>query len=214
MVWNLEKELSKDYMVSVIKKVNEDRENHKVYPPSKQVFSALEGLDLEKIKVLILGQDPYHGPGQAHGMAFSVNKGVALPPSLRNIFKELEDDIGVNSPRDGYLQRWADEGVLLLNSVMTVRDGEPGSHNTFGWQKFTNGIISYLSKKPVPVVFILWGKQAQSHENLINDRANLIIKGPHPSPLSAYRGFFGSKPFSQANKYLIAQGIEPVDWRL
>ncbi len=187
---------------------------HTVYPPAADLFSAYRLCPPEQTRVLILGQDPYHGPGQAHGLAFSVKPGVPLPPSLVNIFKELQSDVGAPKPRDGYLVPWAEQGVLLLNAVLTVREGQANAHEGHGWEAFTDAVIQKVSDKPEPVVFMLWGSYAQKKEALIDTSRHIILKAPHPSPLSAKKGFFGSKPFSLTNEELKKAGREPIDWRL
>ncbi len=185
-----------------------------VYPEKDDIFNALQYTDYDEVKVVILGQDPYHGPGQAHGLSFSVQPGVKIPPSLRNIFKELNEDLGCNIPDNGYLKKWADQGVLLLNTVLTVREGEANSHRGKGWEQFTDKVISLLNEREKPVIFILWGKPAQSKLKLIDESKHKIIKSAHPSPLSAKRGFFGSKPFSRVNKMLREQDDQEIDWQI
>ena len=185
-----------------------------IFPPKKQIFRALELTPFENIKVVILGQDPYHGEGEANGLAFSVNKGIKLPPSLRNIYKELESDLGVKPPIQGDLTSWAKQGVLLLNSVLTVEKDKPGSHRNIGWEEYTDTIIKEISDKKENIVFILWGKYAQSKKDLIDERKHLVISSPHPSPFSARKGFFGSKPFSTTNTYLKSKGKKEIDWRV
>jgi uracil-DNA glycosylase len=194
--------------------VEHEREHHTVFPPEEDLFSAFQLTPYDAVKVLVLGQDPYHGPGQAHGLAFSVRPGVPPPPSLVNIFKELHDDLGLPPQRDGSLVPWAKQGVLLLNAVLTVRQATPNSHAGQGWEAFTDAVIRAVSDKQEPVVFILWGAYAQKKKKLIDERKHIVLAGPHPSPLSAARGFFGSKPFSHANQELKKRGREPVDWRL
>lgn len=194
--------------------VEEERREHTVYPSEEELFSAFRLTPYDEVKVLLLGQDPYHGPGQAHGLAFSVKPGVKPPPSLVNIFKELRSDLGVPKPRDGSLIPWARQGVLLLNAVLTVREGEPNAHEGHGWETFTDAVIQKVSDKPEPVVFILWGSYARRKEKLIDTTRHFVLKGPHPSPLSAKRGFFGSRPFSRTNEELVARGREPIDWSL
>ena len=178
------------------------------------IFNALKSVSYEDCKVVILGQDPYHGKGQAHGYAFSVKKGVRTPPSLINIYKEMHEDIGTYIPDNGYLKKWADQGVLLLNTSLTVRAGEPNSHEKLGWEILTDRIIKLLNDRQKPIVFILWGRNAQSKEPFITNPKHLIIKSPHPSPFSASRGFFGSKPFSRTNGFLKSVGQEPIDWQI
>jgi uracil-DNA glycosylase len=191
-----------------------ERSAHEVFPPAEQVFAAFQRTPPTHVKVVILGQDPYHGPGQAHGLCFSVPAGVALPPSLRNIFKELQADQGTPAPRQGCLFSWADQGVLLLNTTLTVRSGEAGSHQGQGWEQFTDQVIVSVNSFADPVVFILWGAAARKKRAMIDQEHHHVIESTHPSPLSAYRGFFGSAPFSQANAALIAAGQSPIDWSL
>jgi uracil-DNA glycosylase len=191
-----------------------DRSAHEVFPPAEQVFAAFQRTPPTQVKVVILGQDPYHGPGQAHGLCFSVPAGVALPPSLRNIFKELQADQGTPAPRQGCLFSWADQGVLLLNATLTVRSGDAGSHQGQGWEQFTDQVIVSVNSFADPVVFILWGAAARKKRAMIDQQRHHVIESAHPSPLSAYRGFFGSAPFSQANAVLIAAGRSPIAWAL
>jgi uracil-DNA glycosylase len=191
-----------------------ERSAHEVFPPAEQVFAAFQRTPPTQVKVVILGQDPYHGPGQAHGLCFSVPEGVALPPSLRNIFKELQADQGTPAPRQGCLFSWADQGVLLLNTTLTVRSGEAGSHQGQGWEQFTDQVIVSVNSFADPVVFILWGTAARKKRAMIDQQRHHVIESAHPSPLSAYRGFFGSAPFSQANAALTAAGRSPIDWAL
>ena len=191
-----------------------ERRDHTVYPPEEDLFSAFRLTPYEKVKVLLLGQDPYHGPGQAHGLAFSVRPGVKPPPSLVNIFKELQSDVGAPKPKDGSLVPWAEQGVLLLNAVLTVCQGEANAHAGHGWEYFTDAVIQKVSDKPEPVVFILWGSYAQKKRALIDESRHTVLAGTHPSPLSAKKGFFGSKPFSGANAALKKAGREPIDWTL
>ena len=188
--------------------------DHTVFPPLRDIFHAFHYTGYRDVKVVILGQDPYHGPNQAHGMSFSVRPGVPVPPSLRNMYKELEADLGCPSPDHGYLLPWAKEGVLLLNTVLTVRQGEPKSHQKKGWERFTNRVMKALNEKETPVVFILWGADARKKAAMIDHHRHLILEAPHPSPLSAYRGFFGSRPFSKANAFLEENGRDPVNWCL
>lgn len=189
---------------------------NEIYPPREELFTALQKTPPEKVRVIILGQDPYHEPGQAHGLAFSVKEGTKLPPSLRNIYKELEADMGLVPAESGNLLPWAEQGVLLLNTVLTVERGKANSHAAFGWQEFTDAVISAAATLPQPIAAVLWGAPAQKKENLLKDAAGprLILKAPHPSPLSAYRGFFGSRPFSRINRFLLANGEKPIDWKL
>ncbi|MFC0776223.1 uracil-DNA glycosylase [Terrimonas alba] len=185
-----------------------------IYPPGSQIFSAFNTTPFDKVKVVIIGQDPYHGPGQAHGLCFSVQNGVPPPPSLINIFKELHDDIGMKIPNHGNLTKWAEHGVFLLNASLTVRAAEPMSHSKIGWAQFTDAVIKIISDRKEHVVFFLWGKFAQDKRILIDETKHLILRAAHPSPLSAFNGFFGCKHFSKANEYLMSKGIDPVDWSL
>lgn len=185
-----------------------------IYPPQEKVFEAFHLTPYEEVKVVILGQDPYHGPNQAHGLSFSVLPGNKIPPSLRNIYKELASDLGYQPVAHGYLEKWAKEGVLLLNTVLTVRDGQANSHRNQGWETLTDEVIKKLNQHQEPIIFILWGKPAQSKRKMIDTTHHVILEGPHPSPLSAHRGFFGTRPFSQANQLLIAKGQKPIDWQL
>jgi uracil-DNA glycosylase len=214
--WNpvLRGELDKPYWQQLQQFVADERRRATVFPPRDAVFAALHLTPLSETKVLILGQDPYHGPGQAHGLCFSVQPGVAPPPSLVNIFAELESDLGVPAPAHGCLEHWARQGVLLLNAVLTVRAHQAASHQGKGWETFTDEVIRTVSAKPEPVAFILWGAYARRKRALIDVDRHTIIESAHPSPLSARNGFFGSRPFSRANAALIAAGREPVDWRI
>jgi uracil-DNA glycosylase len=216
--WNqvLEKEFDKDYMKSLKTfLLNEKKEGKVIYPPGSLIFNAFNHTPFDKVKVVIIGQDPYHGAGQAHGLSFSVQKGVAIPPSLRNMYAELKTDIpGFQIPSHGDLTKWADQGVLLLNATLTVRQNEAASHHRKGWEKFTDEAIRELSEKKSGIVFILWGRNAQGKIPLIDTSKHFILKGVHPSPLSAHNGFFGSKPFSQTNALLLQQGKEPIDWQI
>jgi len=210
----LSAEFDKAYYRSLLRFVHEEDARGSIYPPKEKRFNAYNTTPFEKVKVVILGQDPYHGPNQAHGLAFSVQEGVELPPSLKNIFKELHDDTGCPTPKNGTLTHWAEEGVFLLNTVLTVRASEAHSHKGKGWERFTDATIRLISDEREHVVFILWGKPAQQKAALIDEKRHLILHAPHPSPLSAYRGFFGSNPFTKANAYLRANGIAPIDWCL
>ena len=196
----------------------EEEAGKRIYPPRGERLRALELTALEDVKVVLLGQDPYHGPGQAHGLCFSVAEGVALPPSLRNIYQELQDDCGIAPPASGNLESWARQGVLLLNNTLTVEDGRAGSHAGQGWEAITDACVAAVAARELPCVFILWGSHAQGKASRIAglgaSEQHLVLKSPHPSPLSSYRGFFGSKPFSKANAFLQARGVAPVDWRL
>lgn len=207
-------EWEKTYYQNLRKQLIQEYKNYKVYPDMYDIFNALKSVAYEDCKVLILGQDPYHGKGQAHGYAFSVKKGVRTPPSLLNIYKEMHEDIGTYIPDNGYLKKWADQGVLLLNTSLTVRAGKPNSHEKLGWEILTDRIIKLLNDREKPIVFILWGRNAQSKEPFITNPKHLIIKSPHPSPFSASRGFFGSKPFSRTNGFLKSVGQEPIDWQI
>lgn len=192
----------------------EEKKKFSVYPPGTLIFSAFNHTPFHKVKVVMLGQDPYHGPGQAHGLCFSVNRGVAKPPSLINIFKEIESDLGIAPPAHGNLEKWADQGVLLLNATLTVRAHQAGSHQNKGWERFTDAAIKALSEKRSGLVFLLWGNYAGAKQALIDTGRHHVLKAPHPSPLSASRGFFGCQHFSKTNELLTAQGIAPIDWRL
>lgn len=185
-----------------------------VFPNADEIFTAFHLTPLEKVKVVILGQDPYHNEGQAHGLCFSVKPDVKIPPSLENIYKELHDDLGCKIPSHGCLTSWAEQGVLLLNTVLTVQAHKPMSHRGIGWEEFTNAVIAKLNEQNRPIVFLLWGKPAQEKEKMLTNPNHLVLKAPHPSPLSAYRGFFGSKPFSQTNKFLIKNGEIPIQWEI
>ncbi len=210
----LKTEFTHPYMEELKTFLVEEKKRYTIFPQGSHIFNAFNSTPFENVKVVILGQDPYHGPGQAHGLSFSVQHGTALPPSLQNIFKELVDDIGCTYPKSGDLSHWAREGVLLLNTLLTVRSGEPFSHKERGWERFTDQVIRVLSERREHIVFILWGAPAGKKAALIDGRKHLILKAPHPSPLSSYRGFFGSKPFSRSNEYLKAQGIAPIAWCL
>ena len=210
----LKDEFQKDYYKEIRKKLVYEYKHYKIYPDMFDIFNALHYTSYEDTKICIIGQDPYHGAGQAHGLSFSVRKGVAPPPSLLNIFKEIEDDLGIKRPTTGCLEPWARQGVLLLNAVLTVRANHAASHRNLGWEQFTDKIISLLNEREKPLVFILWGNFAISKKKLITNPNHLVLTSPHPSPLSASRGFFGSKPFSKANKFLIETGQTPIDFSL
>lgn len=211
----LEKEFTKPYMIGLKSFLKEEKKAGKlVYPASGNIFKALNTTPFEKVKIVILGQDPYHGAGQAHGLSFSVPKGVPLPPSLKNIFKELIDDVKIPAPTTGDLTGWAEQGVLLLNATLTVRASEAGSHQKKGWELFTNTIISKLSAERQGLVFMLWGAYARAKKDLIDTSTHYILESAHPSPLSAYTGFLGSKQFSKANELLLAMGKTPIDWQV
>lgn len=211
----LAEEFQKPYM-SELKSfiVSRYREGKTIYPKADRYFEALNLTAFADVKVVILGQDPYHNPGQAHGLCFSVPPGITPPPSLVNIYKELHDDLGLEIPHHGYLRSWAEEGVLLLNSTLTVEDGKAGSHQNQGWETFTDAVIERINRLKQDIVFILWGAYAQKKGSFIDSARHLVLKSPHPSPLSAYRGFFGSKPFSQTNAYLAGKDRAPVNWLL
>lgn len=210
----LEDEFEKPYFKELMKKVDEEYDKYKVYPPREKVFSSLKLCDYNDVKVVLLGQDPYHGPGQAHGLCFSVMPGVDVPPSLKNIFKEMQADVHTTIPNHGCLVSWAKQGVLLLNTVLTVREGLPNSHAKFGWQTFTDEIIRKVNEKKDPVVFILWGANAKVKIPLITNKNHLILYAAHPSPLSAYNGFFGCKHFSKTNEFLKEHGRKEIDWQI
>ena len=211
----LKEQFSKQYMADLIKFLDDEKKEGKIiYPPMDKVYKAFELTSFETVKVVILGQDPYHRPSQANGLSFSVCHGIHPPPSLRNIFKELKSDIDAKIPNHGSLENWAREGVLMLNACLTVEDGRANSHQGRGWEIFTDAVLNAINKKRKNVVFILWGKKAQKKKYFINIEKHLIIESAHPSPLSAYNGFFGSKPFSKSNSYLISQGMKPINWKL
>ena len=210
----LEGEFEKPYYQALRSFLKEEYQTKIIHPEMNDIFNALHFTPYEKVKVVILGQDPYHGPNQAHGLSFSVQPGIMPPPSLRNMYKELKEDLGCPIPNHGYLKQWADEGVLLLNTVLTVRDGQAHSHRKKGWETFTDRVIQLISDREKPVVFLLWGKPAQSKKALIDTKKHVIFESPHPSPLSASRGFFGSRPFSKANDALASIGEKPINWCL
>lgn len=208
-------EVTKEENYSQLRKfLKEEYKEQIVYPEMFDIWTAFQWTPFDEVKVVILGQDPYHGPGQAHGLSFSVQPGINIPPSLRNIYKELQDDLGIKPVNHGYLENWAKQGVFLLNAVLTVRAKEPNSHRGKGWEEVTNFAIESLNKREEPIVFILWGAAARKKRNLIDESKHFVLTSAHPSPLSAYRGFFGSKPFSQTNEYLVNSGQEPIDWQL
>ncbi|MST83063.1 uracil-DNA glycosylase [Bilifractor porci] len=210
----LQGEFRKPYYRKLFETVGREYRTTTVYPPADDIFNAFHLTPLPDVKVVILGQDPYHEPGQAHGLSFSVMPGVEIPPSLVNIYQELHDDLGCKIPNNGCLTKWAEQGVLLLNTVLTVRAHRAFSHKDIGWQEFTDAAIRVLAGQDRPLVFILWGKPAQQKASMITNPRHLILKSPHPSPLSAYRGFFGSRPFSKTNAYLEANGLTPIDWQI
>ncbi|MCS5490296.1 uracil-DNA glycosylase [Algoriphagus limi] len=202
----------KPYFKDLVTFVKSEYASQTVYPPGKLIFNAFDQCPLDQVKVVILGQDPYHGPGQAHGLSFSVRPGVPFPPSLLNIFKEIKSDLGIDMPPNGDLTRWAKQGVFLLNATLTVRAAQAGSHQKHGWEEFTDSVIHTISEKRSNVVFLLWGAYAGKKAELIDEKKHLILKAPHPSPLSAHRGFLGCKHFSKANAYLERNGIDPIKW--
>jgi len=208
----LQPEFEKDYFAKLVDFVKNEYATKTVYPPGRLMFNAFDQCPFDKVKVVILGQDPYHEPGQAHGLCFSVNDGVQFPPSLQNIFKEIETDLGITPPRTGNLLRWAQQGVLLLNATLTVRAHSAGSHQNKGWETFTDAVIHHIAEEKEHVVFILWGSYAQKKGEFINSNKHLVLKSPHPSPLSAHRGFFGNKHFSKANDYLRQTGQTTIQW--
>jgi uracil-DNA glycosylase len=207
-------EMQRPYYRELLTRLAEEYSKHTVYPDMDHIFQAINWTPYDNVKVVILGQDPYHGAGQAHGLSFSVQPGVKKPPSLQNIFKELRSDLGCEIPNNGNLEHWAKQGVLLLNAVLTVREGQPNSHRKLGWEKFTDRIIAALGQRERPLVFILWGRHAQEKAALINRERHLILASAHPSPLSAHNGFFGSRPFSRANEFLKSTGQTEIDWQI
>ena len=210
----LQEEWQQPYFKKLAAFVHEQYQTKHIYPPKQLVFSAFEHCDYPDIKVVILGQDPYHNIGQAHGLSFSVKPGIEAPPSLVNIYKELNEDLGCYVPNNGYLVKWAQQGVLLLNTVLTVRAHQANSHRGIGWEDFTNAVIRILNEQDRPIVFLLWGRPAQNKMSMLNNPNHLILTAPHPSPLSAYRGFFGCKHFSRTNEFLAAHGVKPIDWQI
>jgi uracil-DNA glycosylase len=210
--WILDEELRKDYYLKLREWLKEEYQSANTYPSMYDIFNAFHYTPYQDVKVVLLGQDPYHGPNQAEGLSFSVKKGVKVPPSLRNMYKELHEDIGCDIPEHGSLVKWAEQGVLLLNTVLTVEEGKAHSHRGKGWEQFIDKVITLLNEREKPMVFLLWGKPAQSKRALIDETKHKIITAPHPSPLSAHRGFFGSKPYSKANQFLKEQGMDDIDW--
>ena len=211
----LKAEFNKPYFIEAVNFLKTEKAAGKtIYPPGSQIFNAFNTTHFDDVKVVLLGQDPYHGKNQAHGLSFSVKKGVVPPPSLVNIFKELKNDIGMAVPDHGDLTHWAEQGVLLLNASLTVRSGEPASHSRIGWHEFTDAVIRKISDLKEHVVFLLWGKYAQEKQVLINEKKHLILKAAHPSPFSADKGFFGCKHFSKTNTYLMKHGVDPIDWQI
>ncbi|HEX3022848.1 MAG TPA: uracil-DNA glycosylase [Lachnospiraceae bacterium] len=210
----IEEEFHKPYYTDLYKYVKNEYQNYVIYPSTEDIFNAFHFTPLSEVKVVILGQDPYHNEGQAHGLCFSVKPDVDIPPSLVNIYNELKEDIGCYMPNNGYLEKWAKQGVLMLNTVLTVRAHQANSHQGKGWEQFTDAVIHAVNSQDRPIVFILWGRPAQMKGVMLNNPKHLILQAPHPSPLSAYRGFFGSKPFSRTNSFLEANGIKPIDWQI
>ena len=210
----LKPEFSKPYYADLFEFVKNEYATRQIFPPADDIFNAFHLTPLHEVKVVILGQEPYHNDGQAHGLCFSVKPDVEIPPSLVNIYQELHDDLGCYIPNNGYLTKWAKQGVLMLNTVLTVRAHQANSHRGMGWEQFTDAAIRILNEQDRPIVFILWGSPAQKKAQMLNNPKHLILKAPHPSPLSAYRGFFGSRPFSQTNEFLVRNGLEPIDWQI
>lgn len=207
-------EFQKPYYRKLHQTIVQEYQTRQIFPDADDLFNAFHLTPLNEVKVVILGQDPYHNIGQAHGLCFSVKPGVEIPPSLVNIYKELEDDLGCYVPNNGYLVKWAKQGVLMLNTVLTVRAHQANSHRGIGWEEFTDAAIRILNEQDRPIVFILWGRPAQLKKSMLNNPKHLILEAPHPSPLSAYRGFFGSRPFSKTNNFLKENGLEPIDWQI
>ena len=207
-------EFKKPYYAKLYKTIREEYSTRQIFPPADEIFTAFELTPLADVKVVIIGQDPYHGDGQAHGLCFSVKPDVEIPPSLVNIYKELNSDLGCYIPNHGYLTKWAKQGVLLLNTVLTVRAHQANSHRGIGWEEFTDAAIRILNEQDRPIVYLLWGQPAQMKKNMLNNPKHLILEAPHPSPLSAYRGFFGCQHFSKTNEFLKENGLEPVDWQI
>lgn len=207
-------EFRKPYYTELFKFVKQEYDTKQVFPPADDIFNAFHLTPFQDVKVVIIGQDPYHNDGQAHGLCFSVKPEVEIPPSLVNIYQELHDDLDCYIPNNGYLVKWAEQGVLMLNTVLTVRAHMANSHHGKGWEEFTDAAIRALNEQDRPIVFILWGRPAQMKKNMLNNPKHLILEAPHPSPLSAYRGFFGSRPFSKTNAFLAENGLEPIDWQI
>lgn len=207
-------EIKKDYYLRLREFLKQEYTTRRIYPPMEDIFNALRHTSYSDVRAVILGQDPYHGAGQAHGMCFSVKKGTPPPPSLQNIFKELKADLGIDPPNHGELTQWADNGVLLLNTVLTVREGQANSHRGMGWEHFTDRVIQLLNERQQPIVFLLWGGNARSKANLITNPQHLVLQCAHPSPLSAYNGFFGCRHFSKTNEFLKQHGMQPINWKL
>ena len=215
-VWeeSLREEFRKPYYKKLFETVNKEYRTHRIYPPAQEIFNAFHYTPLDQVKVVIIGQDPYHEEGQAEGLCFSVKPGIQIPPSLVNIYKELHDDLGCYIPDNGSLVKWARQGVLLLNTVLTVRAHQANSHRNIGWEEFTDAAIKAAAAQDRPMAFVLWGRPAQRKKEMITNPKHLVLEAPHPSPLSAHRGFFGSRPFSKVNKYLADNDLEPVDWQI
>lgn len=210
----LKPEFKKPYYKELFEKVGQEYQQRKIFPASDDIFNAFHFTPLDEVKVVILGQDPYHNDGQAHGLCFSVKPQVEIPPSLVNIYQELHEDCGCDIPDNGYLEKWAKQGVLMLNTVLTVRAHQANSHRGIGWEEFTDAAIRVLNEQDRPMVFLLWGRPAQMKKSMLNNPRHLILEAPHPSPLSAYRGFFGCRHFSKTNEFLTSQGLEPIDWQI
>ena len=210
----LAEEFDKPYFQKLMEQIQNEYSTNEVFPPVEDVFNAFNYTPLSKVKCVIIGQDPYHNVGQAHGLCFSVKPGVAIPPSLVNIYKELHDDIGFDIPDNGYLEKWAKQGILMLNTVLTVRAHDANSHKGMGWEKFTDAVIKVLNEQDRPIVYLLWGAPAQKKAAKVDNLKQLLLKAPHPSPLSSYRGFFGCKHFSKTNEFLVERGLEPIDWSI
>ena len=210
----LKPEFGKPYYAKLYRTVIQEYRTHVIYPPSNDVFNAFNFTPLEKVKVVILGQDPYHGEGQANGLCFSVKKDIPIPPSLVNIYKELQDDCGCYIPDNGCLEKWASQGVLLLNTVLTVRAHQANSHRGIGWEQFTDAVIRILNDQDRPIVYLLWGRPAREKRSMLNNPGQLVLEAAHPSPLSAYNGFFGCRHFSRANQFLQENGLTPIDWQI
>ncbi len=210
----LKPEFGKPYYKDLYLKVKAAYSKERVFPPSEDIFNAFHLTPLSKVKAVIIGQDPYHNEGQAHGLCFSVKKGVDIPPSLVNIYQEIHDELGCSIPTHGFLEKWANEGVLMLNSILTVRAHSPMSHKSFGWEEFTDAAIKILNKEDRPIVYLLWGAPARAKKTMLDNPKHLVLEAPHPSPLSAYRGFFGCGHFKKCNEFLIKNNIEPIDWQI
>jgi len=210
----LKGEFSKPYYKDLYEFIKKEYSEHIIYPPSEEIFSALEKTPVSNVKVVIIGQDPYHEQGQAHGMSFSVKPGIKTPPSLQNMYKELYDELGLYIPNNGFLEKWANQGVLLLNTVLTVRDGAANSHKGKGWEQFTDAVISAVNLQDRPVVYLLWGANARSKKKLVTNPGHLVLESVHPSPLSAYNGFFGCGHFAKANEFLKKNGLQEIDWQI